>query len=430
MNELVYWIWLSLACTPDTCTFRDLMQCFDTAEEVYNASDRELRASINPKTSDCSALYLKDLTRAKEIYAFCKERGVGILTYRDERFPNHLRMISTPPVLLYYRGNVPNFDKLFTCSIVGTRKLSTYGRKNAFMLGYDMARAGAVVASGMAVGIDGVALSGALAAGGTVVVFLGCGIDICYPEAHLTLAREIVKRGCIFTEYPPSTPPNRFNFPRRNRLISGISSATVVVEGGEKSGSLITARHAMKQERAVYAFPGNVNSEGAQASLLLIKEGAKLCTGAEDIVRDFEFRSVGLLNPVKLTERAPVDMVEALTRYSVSCVAVDDEIFKPTPKRRTRKDGETHKATEEVQVKSQPMPAEDKQKSVEGTSLPGFDVDQMTIYKAIPVEEECTIESLVSEKYDIKRVMKLLLKLQMMNFVILLPGDKVKRNLR
>ena len=186
----------------------------------------------------------------------------------------------------------------------------------------------------------------------------------------------------------------------------------------------------MKQERAVYAFPGNVNSEGAQASLLLIKEGAKLCTGAEDIVRDFEFRSVGLLNPVKLTERAPVDMVEALTRYSVSCVAVDDEIFKPTPKRRTRKDGETHKATEEVQVKSQPMPAEDKQKSVEGTSLPGFDVDQMTIYKAIPVEEECTIESLVSEKYDIKQVMKLLLKLQMMNFVILLPGDKVKRNLR
>ena len=271
MNSLVYWIWLSLSCTPDTPTFSKLISSFDTPEEIYSASDREIRACVGSRASDCSRLVDKDLTRAEEIYNFCTSKGVGILTYSDDNFPISLKNIPTPPVLLYYRGILPDFSRGFRCAVVGTRSLSDYGRKNAFNLGFDLASAGATVVSGMAIGIDGVALAGALAAGGTTIAVIGSGIDVCYPAQHKKLAREIVKRGCVFTEYAPGTAPDKINFPRRNRLISGLCAVTVVVEGRERSGTLITARHAMSQERAVYAVPGNINDPGSQVTSLLLK---------------------------------------------------------------------------------------------------------------------------------------------------------------
>ena len=195
MDNLVYWIWLSLACTPDTSTFAKLMDKYSDAKEVYDATDREIRSVVGAKVSDCTALSNKSLDKAEEIYKFCTEKGVGILTYQNENFPVSLREIPTPPVLLYYRGRLPDFNKGFRCAIVGTRSLSEYGRKNAFKLGYDMGCAGATVVSGMAIGIDGVALAGAIASGATTVAVIGSGIDVCYPQSHLTLARTIVKNG-------------------------------------------------------------------------------------------------------------------------------------------------------------------------------------------------------------------------------------------
>ena len=148
--------------------------------------------------------------------------------------------------------------------------------EKAFNIGYDLATAGATVVSGMAMGIDGVAMAGALSAGGKTVAVIGSGIDVCYPESHLTLAREVVKCGCVITEFAPGTKPSRYNFPKRNRIISGLSSATLVIEGKEKSGALITARHAMQQERPVYAFPGNVGNKNSELSLLLIKNSSHI----------------------------------------------------------------------------------------------------------------------------------------------------------
>ncbi len=418
MDRLVYWIWLSLACTPDSPTFARLLDSFDGAEDIYNATDRQIRTCVGPRVSDCTALCNKDLSRAEQIYEFCMSKKVGIVTYEDDNFPEQLRGIPTPPVLLYYRGRLPDFTKGFRCAIVGMRRLSDYGRKNAFALGYDMGCAGATVVSGMATGIDGVALAGAIASGATTVAVIGSGIDVCYPPEHLRLAQEIVKNGCVLTEYAPGTKPEKYNFPRRNRLISGLSDVTVVVEGNERSGALITARHAGKQGRPIYAFPGNIGADGSQATNLLIKNGARLCTGADDIVRDYADSVPPVLNPFKLQQRREVRMSEVLRELRIAAVTPTDDIFYHAPARRKEKPTISETAKPEPPVAADP------------SALPNFDKEQLKLYKKIPPEGECSVEDLVEDGMDLKKVMSTLLKLEMSRFVILLPGDRVKRNIR
>ena len=420
MDNLVYWIWLSLACTPDSNTFAKLIERFDDAKAVYDATDREIRSVVGAKVSDCTALADKSLDRASEIYKFCTEKGVGIITYQHENFPVSLRDIPTPPVLLYYRGKLPDFNKGFRCAIVGTRNLSDYGRKNAFRLGYDMACAGATVVSGMAIGIDSVAMAGAIAAGGSTIAVIGSGIDVCYPSVHLTLARSIVKNGCVLTEYAPGTKPDKFNFPRRNRLISGLCPVTVVVEGKENSGSMITARHAKAQGREVFAFPGNVGADGSQSTNLLIKNGAHLCTGAEDIITRFEKEYLGALNPFVLKDRPEVNMMEVLRDLRVSALTSSDDIYNvPRPKK--------EKKTETVKPEVKIEPAREENLLPE---MPPFDVELLKLYKKIPPIGDCTIESLTDESTNMRSVMKSLLKLEMGRFVTMLPGDRVKRNIK
>lgn len=417
MDNLVYWIWLSLACTPDSTTFSKLIAKYDDAKAIYDATDREIRSVVGAKVSDCSALINKNLDRASEIYKFCTEKGVGILTYKDDRFPTSLRDIPTPPVLLYYRGRLPDFNKGFRCAIVGTRSLSDYGRKNAFKLGYDMGCAGATVVSGMAIGIDSVAMAGAIAAGAQTIAVIGSGIDVCYPSVHLTLARAIVKNGCVFTEYAPGTKPEKFNFPRRNRLISGLCPATVVVEGKENSGSMITARHAKAQGREVFAFPGNIGSDGSQSTNLLIKNGAHLCTGAEDIIGRFEKEYLGALNPFLLKAQPEVNMLDVLRELKVSALTPNDDVFSVPKPKREKKTGETPKVDASGEENLLP-------------EMPPFDAESLKLYKKIPPSGECTVESLTDDTTDLRAVMKILLKLEMGRFVVMLPGDRVKRNTR
>ena len=422
MNNLVYWIWLSLACTPDSATFPRLLESFDGAEEIWGATDRQIRAAVGTSASDCNKLINKDLTKAQEIYDFCTSKGVGIVTYADDAFPESLRDIPTPPVLLYYRGKLPDFNSGFRCAIVGTRALSDYGRSNAFKLGYDMGCAGATVVSGMAIGIDSVALAGALAAGATTIAVIGSGIDVCYPMQHKRLAREIVKCGCVMTEFAPGTKPDRYNFPRRNRIISGLSAVTVVIEGKEQSGAMLTARHAKNQNRPVYAFPGNVGSLNSQLSNLLIKNGAHLCTGADDIVRDFEKEYPGILNPFKLEEHISANMNAVLTSLEVCAVCPSDDIFKPSRSKAKNFVDDSHSISN--------ITSDIPEQAQKPEELPAFDPKCLKIYKKIPTGVEYPIESLTDEENDLRSVMKLLLKLEMGKFVVMLPGERVKRNLK
>ena len=217
MQDLVYWIWLSLPLTPGSNTFRKLIDKFSTAEAIYNASEQDIIGCIGSRSRDFKKVTDKELTEALRIKNFCETKGVGILTYADSAYPNSFRQIDTPPVLLYYRGTLPDFNSACIIAMVGARRLTDYGRKNAFRIGYDLAKAGAQIVSGMAFGIDGVSHAGAISANGINIAFLGSGINICYPPQHTRLAREIVKTGCVMTEYAPGTKPKKYNFPRRNR---------------------------------------------------------------------------------------------------------------------------------------------------------------------------------------------------------------------
>ena len=421
MDNLIYWIWLSQACTPDSATFAKLIEKFEDARSIYDATERDIRSTVGANASDCTALINKDLTKATEIYEFCKKKNVGIIAYDDERFPACLRVIPTPPVLLYYRGTLPNFNIGMRCAIVGTRSLSEYGRTNAFKLGYDLACAGATIVSGMAVGIDGVAMAGAIAAGGQTIVVIGSGIDVCYPSSHLTLAREIVKRGCVITEFAPGTKPEKYNFPRRNRIISGLSAATIVVEGRERSGAMITARHAAAQQRPVFAFPGHVGSDGSQSTNLLLKNGAHICTCAEDVIHFFEKSQPNALNPFNLKVKPVVDMMGVLKELKVSALTPTDDVFIVPKVKIDKKQKKSEEKKEVVQT------VEDENLL---PPMPNFDAELLGLYKKIPAAEDCPIESLTDDKYDLRKVMKLLLKLEMGRFVTMLPGERVKRNIK
>ena len=428
MEELVFWIWLSLAVTPGKDTFRKLIGELDKPEAVFKAEREELIHIIGSASSDLKALEDKDLTKASEILDFCKRKNVGILTYSDPEFPRSLAEIPTPPVLLYYRGKLPDFNASCMISMVGTRRLTDYGRKNAFSIGYDLAIAGAVLVSGMAIGIDGVSHAGSLSAGGINVAFLGSGIDVCYPEQHKRLAREIVKSGCVMTEYAPGTRPERYNFPRRNRLIAGISCASIVIEGRENSGAIITARYAKEFGKRLYALPGNVDNKTSEVTNLLIKTGAQLITSADDIVRDLEFVYTGIINPFKLEKRIAVDMNKAFSELEISCVSAGDSIFSHARKRKEKaKKAHNENVTAVSDTDSKDV-SNNKKASFEPSKDMKFDEATVRIYKKIPESGECTVESLVGDGDGMPAIMKALLKLEMGRFILMLPGEKVKRN--
>lgn len=425
MNDLLYWVWLSLSCTPDRDTFKKLWDKMGDVKTIYNADENKLKKTISSRSSDYAKLCNKDTEKASSIIEFCKKHNVGIVAFTDSDFPQRLREIPTPPVLLYYRGELPDLDNEYCLGIVGTRTLSYYGRKNTYNTAYDMARSGAIIVSGMATGIDGVAHAGALAAGGKTVAVLGSGINICYPPCHLNLARAIVNNGCVITEYPPDTRPEKYNFPRRNRIISGLSHSVAVMEGTERSGALHTARYANKQGRPVFAFPGDVGNPRSELSNLLIKNGAKLFTSADQLIADSGDFGNKKLNPFLLTEDKRPDITDVLSRYSVSAVTPSDDIFKtPRAKRSTRKSVITSNDIETLAMSE--ASSEDMVQKVESS----FDKVAIDIYKRIPTDGDCPIESLITEELSLRDIMKHLLKLEMGHFVTILPGERVQRKLK
>ena len=288
MNHLVYWVWLSLRCGAGSELGTYLLKHFSSPQEVYEADAAKLFSVEGLTEEIVSALIDKDLVYPQKIVEYCERVNVGILTPESANYPDRLRAIYAKPIVLYYRGRLPNIDDNVLIACVGTRTCSERGRQNAYALGRDLAYAGAIVVSGLASGIDAAAQKGVLDAGGHTIAVLGCGIDRIYPPQNGPLMRKIAETGTVLTEYAPGTEPFARNFPVRNRIISGLSQGTVVVEANSKSGSLITANHAQKQGRDIFAFPGTVEAPHAKGTNALIKRGAKLVTCAEDVLEDYE----------------------------------------------------------------------------------------------------------------------------------------------
>ena len=252
-------------------------------EELFSLNEDGLAAAGVPKEARIPIRRREFRKEAEEIYTWSARAGIHILLAGMSGYPELLGEIHDPPTVIYARGN-PDALTVPCVAIVGTRKPTIYGRRMAEEFGADLGGRGLCVVSGLARGVDAAAHMGCLEKDGTTVAVLGSGIDIIYPAEHQQLAARIAQKGLIISEFPPGTSPSPRNFPIRNRIVSGISLGTLVIEAGERSGSLITARLAMEQNREVFALPGNITSPLSLGPNFLIKEGAKLVQGWRDIV--------------------------------------------------------------------------------------------------------------------------------------------------
>jgi DNA processing protein len=285
-EDLFYWLALSLTPGVGSILIKRLLDRFKTAESVFRASLKELLKIEGLGAKVASEIQKGPLEKlVKRELSLLEEVGGKIVTLKDDNYPRRLKEIYDPPALLYLRGELKKEDEL-AIAIVGSRKTSPYGRWFTEKIGEDLARHGITVVSGMARGIDAVAHKGALQGGGRTIAVLGCGVDVIYPSENRNLFYQIIEQGAILSEFPMGSPPEGGHFPRRNRIISGLSIGVAIVQAGAKSGSLITARYALEQGREVFAVPGNVGAEGSRGTNQLIKEGAKLVESSEDILEE------------------------------------------------------------------------------------------------------------------------------------------------
>ena len=280
-----------------------LVSRFGEPEAVLSASVNELCRTAGVDVKTATAIKSEaDREFAREQLRLANRQGVSFVSYWDSRYPERLKQIPDPPVLLYVRGALPG-EKEVAVAVVGTRVPSAYGKLVTANLSRDLVREGVTVVSGLARGIDTVAHRAALEAGGKTIAVLGSGLDVIYPSENRALASEIAKSGAVVSEFPLGTQPDATNFPRRNRIISGMSAGTLVVEAGEKSGALITAQLALEQNREVFAVPGNITSDRSRGTNLLIKQGAKLVQNVQDILEELRPQLRGLLREAQSAPR-------------------------------------------------------------------------------------------------------------------------------
>lgn len=294
---LIHWIWLSRLPKVTARQKTELLKLFHDPEEIFGAGEEALCRIEGMTEQAVQALCNKDMTDARKILRDCSEKSISILTFGDGAYPHRLKNTEDPPLVLYYKGCLPDWENVPVIGVVGTRKASAYGLQIAGDLGCEIASCGALLVSGGADGIDTRAMEGALQAGKKVVAVLGFGADIVYPAKNRSLFERVEKQGCLLTEYVPGTPPYSWNFPKRNRIISGLSAGILVVEAPEKSGALNTAHHAMEQGRDIFVVPGNINTPSCAGSNALLRERAIPVFKGWDVVREYEGLYPGVVCP-------------------------------------------------------------------------------------------------------------------------------------
>ncbi len=290
MNDLERMVVLNMIEDLGSVRTQSLLEYFGSLREAFEAREKELERvkGIGSKIAERVVNSIKAIDGSKEL-ELAERHGVRIITFLDEDYPERLRNVYGPPMVLYVKGKILPQDAL-AIAIVGSRHASFYGMQNSERLGFELASRGITIVSGLARGIDSSAHKGALKAKGRTLAILGSGILNIYPEEHTILADAISKQGAVVSEFPMATIPDRGNFPKRNRIISGLSLGVVVVEAAEKSGALITSDIAMEQGKEVFAVPGKIDSMTSKGTNGLIKQGAKLAESCDDILEELHLQ--------------------------------------------------------------------------------------------------------------------------------------------
>lgn len=400
---LLYWIWYAML--PGLTGWQKcrLLEQFQNPEDLYQSGCSD--SSLSQQTQ--KALEDKDLTKAQQIMHRCEEKGIRILTYGENAYPDRLRSIQSPPLVLYYRGLLPDFDSQPSIAVVGTRKASSYGLQAARRISGQIAACGGLVVTGGASGIDTMALHGALDAGGNTVVVLGSGVDVVYPRANRQLFEQVAQSGCLISEYPPGTPAYRWNFPERNRILSGLSNGTLVVEAPERSGALITAHDALEQGRDVFVVPGNIDVDSCVGSNRLLREGAIAVFGGYDAVREYE-----ALYPGKIFRR---DIACNADAYEKREEKVAQERVLPE-KSRTHGEKYEKKAIDK---------GEDSPYSVLNKAFIGLSEQERAVAELLSARPQSVDDILAASDLPSGRVLSILTMLQIKGVVQYHPGSLV-----
>lgn len=325
MNDRRYWLGFSLVPDIGPRRLTHLLHVFGDAAAAWNASETLLRRAGLERRPLENLLQTRARLDLDAEIAKVARAGARLVTLADDEYPTLLRQLPEAPPVLYVRGTLEPADAQ-ALSVVGTRKATAYGREAARELALQLARDGITIVSGLAHGIDAAAHSGALDGGGRTLAVLGCGIDRVYPVDHRALADAVAQRGALLSEFPVGTPPDGRNFPRRNRIISGLALGVLVVEAPENSGALITATVAAEQGREVFAVPGNIFNPSSRGSNRLIQDGAKLVMGVDDILLELNLALRNVQTQVAAERIAPANATEArlLENLSADPTHVDD----------------------------------------------------------------------------------------------------------
>lgn len=413
MASLNYWLWLTTRRGLGSAGLLRVLEHFLTPERAYYADPEEYVLIEGLSRAARASLEDKSLDSARRILEECQRQDIRVMTLGDGDYPERLRQISDPPVVLYLQGRSIPFDQEAAIAVVGARGCTPYGARTAGQMGLELARGGALLVSGCAAGIDRAALEGALRGGGRVVSLMAGGVDVRRPLENRGLLADVAARGVLISEYPPGTPPLGDHYHSRNRIISGLSLGVVAVEAKRRSGTMLTVGHALDQNRDIFAVPGNVDAPMSEGTNYLIRQGARLVTCARDVLEEYWDRF-----PDKLAPSAPLTPEAAMERLSDTLEAARMES--------RREAAQVPMTSEPQQEAAQPPPPSGPQKEL----IPleeqkdRFTDDELELLRALAEGTGCADELVDRTQIPARRVLSALTMLQVEGAVEELPGRR------
>ena len=429
MDKTLLWVWLTLHMKQGTHVYHYLLEEFGDIESIYNCEDNDVKDLPWLYDNQKSKILDKTLDRAKSVIRWCEKSGVNIITLEDDDYPETLKDIDTRPGVLYYVGKLPDFKNDLCIGVVGTREMTKFGEQSAFEIGYGLTKGGAIVISGGALGIDCTAQKGALLADGATVAILGSGIDVLYPYQNKDTFVKMLEKGAIITEYPPHTPPFGYNFPVRNRLISGISKGLVVVEGDRNSGAMITAEKATEQGRMLFSVPGQPGVFQSTGTNELIRNGAKSASSALDVLEEYLPLYGDKIN-ISLSKQKPD--ISFLKKYD------DDDYgfiknflesigYKSKSERKQNLKKKAKKTTdEENKENNKDFQNQEKEFNFDEVGF-ALDDDSKNLFESMEIGKHYSVDILAELGMDTSKIISSLTIFEIAGAVVKLPGGFYKR---
>ncbi len=420
-EDKLYWIWLSERFGVASKDFSAFADKYDDPYDVYRLDVEEIEQLEGVGEALKTRLADKSLDKAYSILRYCKKYSIEVIGYSDKRYPKRLKTIEAPPVMLYCMGKLPDMNSRLCIGMVGTRKMSEYGKQSAYRISYELAAANVCVVSGMALGIDGVCACGALEAGGSTVAVLGCGLSITYPKEHGKLMRYIAKRGAVISEFSPFERPLPNNFPKRNRIISGLCQGVLIVEGAKGSGALITASRAIAQGRELFAMPGNIDESNAYGPNELIRNGANVALGASDIIEHYDFLYHDVINyrGYAKAKKDTTPCEKAIAKYGVSWSQYRPKVQKSAV---AKDEVRIDIAVEQPVEPEKPTTKEDYVPDRSDAVLASLDDTSKKVFTLLPDGSSFSPDAIAAHGIDIGDVITALTMLEISGLVSSLPG--------